>query len=114
MQYAWLECLLRDSVADTAFRALANDHRRRLLLALLEHNPQEEVTVPEDIPLDSEEVEILRSELYHRHLPLLEELGFIEWNRETQTVVKGPQFSEIRPLLELVDRHRDELPEGWL
>ena len=103
-----------DSVADTAFHALADDHRRRLLLALLEHNPQEEVTVPEDIPLDSEEVEILHSELYHRHLPLLDELGYIEWDHETHMVVKGPRFNEIRPLLELIDRHRDELLAGWL
>ena len=103
-----------DPIADAAFRALASGHRRRLLLALIEHNPQEEVTVPEGVPLDSVEGAELRSELYHNHLPLLEELEYIEWDHETHTVVKGPRFDEIRPLMELIDRHRDELPAGWL
>ena len=103
-----------DFVANAAFRALANDHRRRLLLALLEHNPQGEMTVPEDDPLDRVEADELRSELYHIHLPMLEELGFIEWDHERHTVGKGPNFDEIRPLLELIDRHRDELREGLL
>lgn len=103
-----------DQTPETAFRVLANGHRRRLLLALLEHNPQADVTVRDDVRFDDEGVEDLRVELYHQHLPMLERLGVIEWDRGTHSVSKGPNFDEIRPLLELFDRHRGELPAGWL
>lgn len=52
--------------------------------------------------------------LYHIHLPKLAAAGFIEWDREANKVEKGPQFEEIRPLLELMEEHRETLPDGWL
>jgi hypothetical protein len=99
---------------DGAFRALANSHRRRLLLGLLEHNPQKDLTLPVDIAFESEAADELRTELYHNHLPMLERLGFVEWDHQSMTVIKGAGFDEIRPLLEFIGRHRDELPDGWL
>lgn len=47
-------------------------------------------------------------------LPNLEEYGFIECNQDANEVVKGPMFDEIRPLLELLKDHEDELPEDWM
>jgi len=38
----------------------------------------------------------------------------LEWDRRNHEVVKGPNFEAIRPLLELLDDHQDELPEDWL
>jgi len=99
---------------DEYFEALANIHRRRLLVALLEHNPQQDdVTTPEDVHEGEKSLEVLQKELYHSHLPRLEEAGFIRWNRDTHEVVKGPRFDEIRPLLELMRDHADELPDDW-
>ena len=103
-----------DKAPDLAFRALANSHRRQLLLALLERNPQAEVSVSDEIRLDQSEEEELRSKLYHTHLPRLEQHGYIEWDRKTRTVRKGPNFEEIRPLLELLHRNRADLPDGWV
>ncbi|ELZ14037.1 hypothetical protein C478_07839 [Natrinema thermotolerans DSM 11552] len=99
-------------MVDDAFDALANSHRRRLLLSLLTHNPQDVSTV------DGRHWEIAETgdELtrkYHVHLPKLADYGYIEWHREAGNVVKGPRFDEIRPLLELLDDNRDELPDGW-
>lgn len=100
---------------DEAIRALSNVHRRRLLAALLEHNPQEDsVSIPEGVHVGDEELELLQAEMYHNHLPLLEEVGFIEWDRDAHEIVKGPTFDEIRPLIELIDAHADELPDGWV
>lgn len=48
----------------------------------------------------------------HNHLPELEEAGYIEWNREAGTVSKGPFFEEIKPLLELIETHANDLPPG--
>jgi len=99
---------------DEYFEALANIHRRRLLVALLDHNPQrDEVTVPEDVHEGEIALEALQTKFYHTHLPRLEEAGFIGWNRDTHEVVKGPRFDEIRPLLVLIQNHADELPDDW-
>ena len=95
--------------------ALANRHRRRLLMNLLEHNPKgEELHPPEVVHEGEKSLETLQIEFVHVHLPLLEDLGVIHWDREAHTVVTGPQFEEVRPLLALVDEHGDELPDGWV
>ena len=47
--------------------------------------------------------------LYHVHLPKLEAAGYIEWNRETREVMKGPQYDEIETFLTLVENHADKL-----
>lgn len=89
---------------DKAFEALENEDRRNLLLALLEHNPQ---TVPIRSPV-SEQVtsadpdQQFQTEMYHKHLPKLEAYGFIHWEKDTDEIVKGPEFDNIRPLLETI------------
>jgi len=100
---------------DDYFEALANIHRRRLLIALLERNPQRDnINVPKDIHMGQNPLEALQIEFYHSHLPKLEEAEFIGWNQDTHEVVKGPRFDEIRPLLELMQDHADEFPDNWL
>ncbi|MDQ2052761.1 ArsR family transcriptional regulator [Natronolimnohabitans sp. A-GB9] len=100
---------------DECFKALSNIHRRRLLIALLDHNPQRDnVDVPEDVHEREKSLEALQIDFNHVHLPSLEEAGFIRWNRDAGEVVKGPRFDEIRPLLELMRNHADELPDDWL
>jgi len=100
---------------DEYFEALANVHRRRVLVALLDHNPQRDtVAVPEDVHEGEHALESLQRKLYHSHLPRLEKAGLIRWNRDTHEVVRGPKFDVIRPLLELLRGHADELPDDWL
>lgn len=100
--------------SDDIMEAMAHIQRRKLLLALLEENPQDDkpVVVADS---DSETAAIGRLiSMNHVHLPKLVEYGFIEWDQETHEVMKGPQFDEIRPLLELLDDHEDELPDDWI
>lgn len=101
---------------DTALDVLANRYRRGVLVALLDHNPQDDddPQIPGDIELADEDLETLQIHMTHTHLPKLEDAGFIEWDRDTNTVRKGPRFDEIRPLLDLMQNHADELPDGWL
>lgn len=89
---------------DIIFGALEDEHRRELLLDLLESNPQ---TVATQIPAGGETAQAavdqeLQIAMYHTHLPKLEDQGFVRWDKDTGKVVKGPQFEEIRPLLECV------------
>ncbi|WP_254764850.1 DUF7344 domain-containing protein [Natrinema marinum] len=88
---------------DSAFEALAHEQRRTLLLALLQSNPQDagfESPTGHSVLTDAEQR--VQTELYHVHLPTLEDDGYIEWNEKTDQIIKGPQFDEIRPLLECI------------
>jgi len=99
-----------DGALDSLFEALADGYRRRLLFALLEHNPQAETdnrirpgaVVEEDPPVSEAAV-------LHAHLPKLEEMGLIDWDRERHEIAAGPRFEEVRPIL---DRLADEYAEG--
>lgn len=99
---------------DDALDALGDIQRRKLLLALLDHNPQDDSPVViADSDRDRDAVDQL-VRMKHVHLPKLEDYGFIEWDRDTHEVSKGSNFEEIRPVLELLADHDDELPDGWL
>lgn len=98
-------------MADQVFDALTDGHRRRLLVALVDHNPQT-TTEPARVPQESPaEVQV---RMHHVHLPKLADYGFVEWDRDERVVIKGPRFDEIEPVLELMVDHRDELPAGCL
>jgi hypothetical protein len=85
---------------DNTFDALANKRRRGLLLAMLNGEPH---PVGESAPTDLEqEVQVA---MHHRHLPKLEDYGYIEWHEGADEVVRGPRFEEIQPLLEWMDDH---------
>lgn len=101
---------------DNFLDVLANRYRRRVLIALLEHNPQDDndPQIPDDVTLETDALDSLMINMRHTHLPKLEEAGFIEWDREANTIKQGPQFEEVQPLLELMANHADELPDDWL
>lgn len=97
------------------FEALSNSYRRRLLLALLDSNPQvDDDPDPSDTSVDGDgDPDVRRSELIHTHLPKLDDMGFIEWDRENDEIRTGPDWDEVSPLLQLIHDHRGELPEEW-
>ena len=101
---------------DEMFDVLRNPYRRRLLVALLDHNPQEEddPQIPADVSMADDDLDLLQVQMQHVHLPKLVQIGFVEWDEDANTVSKGPRFDEIRPLLELMRDHADELPDDWL
>jgi hypothetical protein len=103
-----------DTLFDSMLDALSNVHRRKLLMALLESNPQDDL--PRVSSADEGESEAMEHliRMHHVHLPKLVEYGFIEWDQEKEEVTKGPAFDEIKPLLNLLAEHEDELPPGWL
>jgi hypothetical protein len=105
--------------ASWLFELLSNDHRRRILFLLC---GSDSIDVPEGLctrgaaqtqhagdsrPAPSPTraastdptVGRLETELRHNHLPKLESEGVIEWDRDADTVAKGPVFQEIEPAL---------------
>ena len=104
----------RSGTLDRLFEVLSHPYRRRILLLLSEVNPREEDEFsPADVATEDDDVDLLRTELFHSHLPKLEERGYIDWDRDTQTIRRGDRFDEIEPLIKLMHDHQDELPAGW-
>lgn len=112
---------------DDVFDALADLQRRQLLIHLLHNDSQ---TVPQLSSVSRKVLEAHETFLqeylsgsrdipkadkatirtHHVHLPKLSEYCYIEWHRDTQLVTKGPEFDDVRPLLEVIDDHRDGHP----
>jgi hypothetical protein len=117
----WHSCRRKSPpLYDHLLDALAHEYRRRLLVALTEHNTQDDddaqgsaaaLNAITDGEADEAVVEI---ELHHSHLPKLEDYGYISWNEATGEIVKGPNWDEIAPVLKLLHEHADELPADWL
>lgn len=95
---------------DRIFESLSSRHRRLVLILL----KQGLVETQADVIVRGEEDRTEREiTLAHNHLPTLEEAGYIEWDRDTGEISKGPRFDEIEPFLELIENHADELPPDW-
>lgn len=100
-------------ITDAFFEALSNRQRRRVLRMLLEQNPRRKLVVPEAVYRGDAERQELESEMYHVHLPKLEELGFIAWDRDDRVVTPGPRFDDVTPYLQIIYEHRHKLADDW-
>lgn len=99
------------------FEALSNPYRRQVLVALLDSNPQTDDDIdpmnrlgsrdPDDPPVTNEL-------LVHVHLPKLANMGFIDWDRQSGEISRGPDWETIAPVVGLFDDHRETLPDGWV
>lgn len=93
---------------DAAMVGLADQYRRRLLVALLEQGPGRPVHA-EDISGAGTDRQTADIEIRHVHLPRLVADGYIGWDRTTDAVWRGPNFAAIRPLVSIVAD--DDFPE---
>lgn len=96
-----------EAIRNRLFDALSDERRRRILFLLLEEEGAVNIDSPPD---DVEDRYSAAVERRHVHLPKLVDYGFIEWDRRTDTVVQGPRFAEIEPMLRLVADNRELLP----
>jgi len=98
------------------YEALVHPYRRRLLLAMLKADRQN-AAYPDPLAFTGVRggsPERRRVAMVHIHLPKLDDMGIVRWERETAELSKGPKWEELAPLLRWMEQHRDELPEGWL
>ena len=103
---------------DRILEAMGDRYRRQLLLALIEHNPQDAddptPTLNERRGEFEDDGQTTKAVMHHAHLPKLEEFGYIHWDRDAGKISKGPAWDEIAPFIRLLDDHSDELPVGWV
>lgn len=99
---------------DSHLDALGHVDRRRLLLALLDANSENNLPVEIDqLGHDTSGTPPLLS-MHHVHLPKLDDQGFVDANLDQYSVTTGPHFDDIKPLLRLLDTNREQLPDDWL
>jgi len=103
------EILLQEGL-DDKIRILSK-RQRRLILLTLKHDGEK--TERDVLFRSGDEMDDAELQLVHNHLPRLEEAGYIEWDRDSGTISKGPRYDEIKPLLDLMENHADELPPDW-
>jgi hypothetical protein len=103
-----------DRSLDRMFDALRHPYRRRIL-ALVNRleDPMDRGLSIDDVATEGDDVEGLRIELHHAHLPKLDEMGYIDWDETDQRIHWGPAFEEIESLIDVLADHREELAVGW-
>lgn len=91
---------------DSMVEALGTQPRRFVLFALLDDTVEDPLEILERTTVGDG----ARIELRHVHLPKLEQGDFIEWDRDSDLVTRGPEFAAIEPLLRLLDEYSSEFP----
>ena len=81
--------LMRRDVRPTQPPAVTDPERRRVVAGLADGTVERVA----DLQLRGR-TDDLAAELRENHLPALEEAGYIEWDRETDTIRPGPNFEE--------------------
>lgn len=98
---------------NTVFRVLSAEPRRQLVLSLMDAPPHRELSLPEaaNPPALLREPEALYSELLHSHLPVLEDAGLVEWDRDPLCAKRGPNFDEAAGVMAALRASADDLPQ---
>lgn len=88
--------MMRQADLDAVFEVLTHSERRKLLVAL-------ESETSDGISIDRSEIPESRwIELYHVHLPKLDDSGFVTWDAENHVLARGPRFKELQPLISFI------------
>lgn len=98
------EYSMSPSQIDGIMDILSNHVRRCVLIAFLEGISEADIETLRQLS----HVENNEKLLYHVHLPKLAHAGYIEWDRDSNVVARGPRFREIEPLLDLLKEHSTE------
>ncbi|RKS83900.1 hypothetical protein BDK61_3297 [Haloarcula quadrata] len=99
---------------DEVFKAVAVEPRRQLIVALLDAHPDETVPLPESAinPNVPQDLEVLRQELYHCHLPMLSDHEFITWESEPLVAGRGPRFDEVGVVIDSLQSNATGVPDS--
>ncbi|WP_049970339.1 DUF7344 domain-containing protein [Haladaptatus cibarius] len=86
------------------FRACSDQMRRETLVVLRTKNGP--ISLSELARTIDEDTEQARMSLVHVHLPMLDALGLVHWNRERESVEFATVPREFRGLLATIERER--------
>ncbi|WP_255151374.1 ArsR/SmtB family transcription factor [Halorarius halobius] len=85
----------RDDTLGAALDALSAAQRRRVLLKLADGEP-----IPvDDLTAGADDRRQATVELHHRHLPRLDDAGYVAWDRTAGQLRRGENWNDVAPLL---------------
>lgn len=98
---------------DRIFEALSAEPRRQLVVSLLDAPASQSVPLPEGAvnPAVHVDPHSLRLDLHHRHLPLLADQGYVDWETDPLVASRGPRFEEVAGVFEAVHANAGEIPD---
>jgi DNA-binding transcriptional ArsR family regulator len=105
---------------DRLFTALADRQRRYLLWYLLEESPASVAELADVLAgwqladttdVGSEEYDRILATLHHSHLPLLDDAGLAEYDREAGTVTASSLAPAVEGVVQFAHRYDVALPE---
>lgn len=99
---------------DEVFEAVSAEPRRQLIISLMDADPDESVPLPEmamnpNVPVEPAR---LRAKLYHAHLPMLADLGFVEWDTDPLRAFRGPRFEEVAVVFDSLQSMAGQIPDS--
>ena len=99
---------------DAVFRSLSAEPRRQLVVSLLDAPPGGSVPLPESAAMAARESDpdALRAELYHVHLPILAENGYVDWETDPLVAFRGPNFEEVAVVFDALHSAAAEIPDS--
>lgn len=97
---------------DELLDMFSHPYRRWILTRLSNHSSRDEDKLVQQTLISEEGPDVSSVELFHNHLPKLEDADFIDWGQKNSVVRRGSRFDEIAPLIALLADHEDEFPAG--
>ncbi|ELZ01472.1 hypothetical protein C482_06849 [Natrialba chahannaoensis JCM 10990] len=99
---------------DQVFTALSAEPRRQVIVSLLDREPDQSVALPAaamnpNVPVDPT---TLQQQLVHNHLPLLADLGFVEWEPDPLHAVRGERFDELAVIFTTLHEAAADIPDS--
>lgn len=89
---------------DTMMDALTSRARRNILMTLLDDTETSVATLEQETDQEA-------TRLYHHHLPKLAAAGYIAWDEDSDTVSRGETFTEVEPLVQLLNEYNTAFPK---
>ena len=101
------------AVLDSFAECMGHEHRRKVLFTLHQAEEGERLVVPDDFLDQDVDRERLVIELTHRHLPKLQDAGYVEWDRARGEIREGEDFERLEPLLEVLTDYYEYIVETF-
>ena len=98
------------------FTAISAEPRRQLVASLLDQPSAQSVSLPDGATpaMSSGDRDTLRRELHHCHLPLLADMGFIQWDTDPLVASRGPRFEDVAVVYKSLRANATSIPESLL
>jgi len=98
---------------DQVFQSLSAQPRRMIIFSLMKKPERQWVPLPDaaQSSVQSIETETLCTHLRHRHLPELENAGYIRWKTDPFCVRRGPHFEEPAFIIRNINNQCDIVPK---